>query len=261
MFPLLIDLDGVLRIGKSPAPGLNEFIEFLQNENRKVCILSNSTLSTSADIVNFFKRNNIEINFPVITAVDATAAYVKNKYKSAAVYCSENVIHAFEGIISFDSPEAVVIGDIGGKWNYEIMNEIFNFVFAGADLIAMHKNKFWKDPGKGMLLDAGAFIAGIEYASGKEALLIGKPSPFYFEAALNKLGFSLGDKFVMLGDDLETDIKGAQEINGISVLIYTGKTKYPLPNGNKIKPDFEAMNLHDVINILKNIERTDATQS
>ncbi len=253
MLPLLIDLDGVLRIGKKPAPGVNRFFDYLKTSDRKVCILSNSTLSTSDEIIMFFRKNDIKTDFPVITAVDATANYVKQKYKSAAVYCAENVKHVFEDVIDFNSPEAVVIGDIGDRWNYTIMNEIFNFVFSGADLIAMHKNKFWKDPAKGYLLDAGAFIAGIEYATNKKSVLIGKPSPFYFKAGLNKLNYDLGDKFFMIGDDLETDIKGAQENGGTTMLIYTGKTKYPLPPGNKVKPDFEALNLNEALTILKKL--------
>ncbi len=253
MFPILIDLDGVLRIGKKPAKGVKEFFDFLISENRKVCILSNSTLSTSREIIKFFRENSLDINFPVLTAVDATADYVQNKYKSVAVYCADNVKHAFGNLISFNSPEAVVIGDIGSKWNYKIMNEIFNFVYNGADLIAMHKNKFWKDPEKGLLLDAGAFIAGIEYAGDKKATLIGKPSPLYFKAGLNKLGYELGEKFIMLGDDLITDIKGAKDNGGMSILIYTGKTKYPLPESTKINPDFEAMDLFEVINILQKL--------
>ncbi len=253
MFPVLIDLDGILRIGKKPAGGIKEFFEFLVSRNYKACILSNSTLSTSGDIVKFFHRHSLHFNFPVLTAVDAAAGYVKDKYESVAVYCAENVKHAFGNMISFESPGAVVIGDIGSKWNYEIMNEIFNFVFNGADLIAMHKNKFWKDPQKGLLLDAGAFIAGIEYATDKNSTLIGKPSPLYFKAGLNKLGYNLGDKFIMIGDDLMTDIKGAQDVGGISVLVYTGKTKYPLPQNSNIHPDFEAMDLFEVINVLKKI--------
>ncbi len=253
MFPLLIDLDGVLRIGKKIAEGVGEFFEFLKSENRKVCILSNSTLSTSREIIDFFLKNSIDIDFPVLTAVDATADYVKKKYNSVAVYCADNVKYAFGNLISYDSPEAVVIGDIGDKWNYEIMNDIFNFVYSGADLIAMHKNKFWKDPRKGLLLDAGAFVSGIEYATDKNATLIGKPSPLYFKAGLSKLGCDPNNKFIMLGDDLITDIGGAQKNGGLAILIYTGKTKYPLPNNSKVKPDFEAMNLYDVMYILKNL--------
>ena len=122
-------------------------------------------------------------------------------------------------------------------------------MLAGADLVAMHKNKFWNPEGE-LLLDAGAFIHGIEYASGKEAILIGKPSPLYFKTALESIDAKIEDRFFMIGDDIENDIKAAQNIGGKGILIYTGKTKYPLDENINIKPDFEAHSLRNVIEIL-----------
>ena len=55
----------------------------------------------------------------------------------------------------------------------------------------------------------------------------------------------------MIGDDIENDIKAAQEIGGEGILIYTGKTKYPLEKNTNIKPDFEANSLKEVMSILK----------
>ena len=253
ILPLLIDFDGVLRIGDRPANYLKEFTEYLLNTGIPACIISNSTLSHSKSILDFFKDNSIVCKMPVITAADATALYVKQRYKKAAVYCADSIKGLFDDVLNYKSPEAVVIGDIGKKWNYDIMNEIFKFVYSGADLIAMHKNKFWKTPDEGLLIDAGAFISGIEYATGKKAILIGKPSPLYFQSGLGILGYNTKQNFIMLGDDLETDIKGANDLGAKTILIYTGKTNYPLSKKLEVKPDYEAQNLKEVISILKNI--------
>jgi HAD superfamily hydrolase (TIGR01450 family) len=151
-------------------------------------------------------------------------------------------------MIDTDNPEAIVIGDIEDRWNYQIVNDIFKKVFAGADLVAMHKNKYWNPAGE-LLIDAGAFITGIEYASDKEAILIGKPSPLYFKTALAKISCKIEDGFYMIGDDIENDIKAAQYIGGTGILIFTGKTKFPLDRNNKIKPDYEVHSLREVIPI------------
>jgi HAD superfamily hydrolase (TIGR01450 family) len=153
-------------------------------------------------------------------------------------------------MIDEENPEAIVIGDIEDRWNYQIVNEIFKKVFAGADLVAMHKNKYWNPAGE-LLIDAGAFITGIEFAAGKEAILIGKPSPLYFKAALENIDAGIEDGFFMIGDDIENDIKAAQDVGGKGILIYTGKTKFPLEKNSNIKPDFEAHSLKEVISILK----------
>ena len=253
ILPILIDFDGVLRVDGKPSEYLSDFLDFLFKTKWPACIISNSTLISGKDMHQFFKSNMIECKIEILTSADATSLYVKQRYKKAAVYCADSIKGLFDDVLNYKTPEAVVIGDIGKRWNYEIMNEIFKFVYSGADLIAMHKNKFWKKPGEGLLLDAGAFIDGIEYSTGKKAILIGKPSPLYFQSGLEILGYNSHQNFIMLGDDLETDIKGANDLGAKTILIYTGKTRFPLSENFKIKPDYEAQNLKEVISILKNI--------
>jgi len=152
-------------------------------------------------------------------------------------------------MIDEENPEAVVIGDNEDRWNYKIMNDIFKKVFNGADLIAMHKNKYWNPSGK-LLIDAGAFITGIEYAASEEAIVIGKPSPNYFKAALEKIGATPEDEFFMIGDDIENDVKAAQDLGGKGILIYTGKTNFPLDSNLRFRPDYEVHSLSEVIDLL-----------
>lgn len=249
--PLLIDFDGVLRLGNKPAPNIKPFLNFLSEKNIPSIIISNSTLNTGNDVLQFFKENGIEIDIPAITCFDATVNYVKENYERVSVYCKEELKHHFEDYISDDNPEAVIVGDLGNKWSYEILNDIFRKVYNGADLIAMQMNKFWKPKDK-LVLDAGSFITAIEYAAGKRAVVIGKPSNLYFQSALKILDYEKDSDFLMLGDDIETDIRGAQNAGGKGILIYTGKTKFPLKD-NTVKSDYEAKNLTEVTELLKNI--------
>jgi len=249
--PLLIDMDGVLRLGNKPAPGLPEFFEYLENSGRKVCIISNSTLADSAGFIQFFKSNSIDCKIPILTTVEGTLKYVKDNYERIEIHCGEKVKHLFNEYIDSETPQAIIVGDIGKAWNFEILNDIFKKVLAGADLIAMQKNKFWSTPEDGLLLDAGAFIKAIEHAAGKEALLIGKPSPLYFQNALQFIGLNKDEKFLMLGDDLETDILGAKNLNSTGILIYTGKTNREMAKKSSVKPDFEIDTLIDAIELLE----------
>ncbi len=226
--PLLIDFDGVLKIGDKPADDASEFLSYLKLNNISSYILSNSTLRTSKDLLKFLSDNKIDFGIPALTAVDAALNYVKKNYKKISVYCRESIKPVFEDLISEEKPDAVVVGDLGENWNYETMNEIFRKVHSGADLIAMQKNKFWKPWGDEIYMDAGAFISAIEYATDKKSILIGKPSPLFFQSALNKMDYKNNDPFFMIGDDIITDINAAQNIGGKGILVYTGKTKYPL---------------------------------
>jgi len=251
--PLLIDLDGVLRIGNSPAHGLQDFLSFIDKYNINSCILSNSSLYSSNVVYNYFEDHSIKVKIPIITAIDSAHQYVSQKYKRVAVFCDEKVKPMFKELLDYQNPEAVLIGDIGNEWNYKIVQQIFEFVQNGTELIAIHKNKFWNKPNVGTQLDAGPFIHAIEFATSSQATLIGKPSNLYFRSALNLINANEQDPFVMVGDDLDSDMTGASKLDAETILIYTGKTKKPFPNIYKPYVNYTANNLYDVIKILKNL--------
>jgi HAD superfamily hydrolase (TIGR01458 family) len=247
--PLLIDFDGVINISGHPAPDAEYFLRYISQNNIPSVIISNSTLYSGDQIKNFLTSHKIDFGIQCITTIDASLKYVEENNLNIKVYCSDQTKELFNPFITKGQPDAVIIGDMGDKWTYNVMNDIFRDVYNGAEIIAMQKNKFWKPGGK-LCLDAGAYIAAIEYASGKKSVLIGKPSPDYFKSSLKTIGHDVNLPFIMIGDDLENDVAAAQKLNGKGVLVYTGKTLYPLPGTNTIKPDFEAFNLKEIISYL-----------
>jgi ribonucleotide monophosphatase NagD (HAD superfamily) len=86
------------------------------------------------------------------------------------------------------------------------------------------------------LLDSGAFVAGLEYAAGIEAEVVGKPTAAYFEAALAELGVPPAEA-VMVGDDVESDVGGAKAVGMRGVLVRTGKFRKDALEGADPKPD------------------------
>ncbi len=228
------------------------FFNYLTDKKIPSYIISNSTLRTGEEIQKFLIENGIKLTIPAMTAVDATLHFVQENYTKVSVYCIASVKKLFSDFIDDENPEAVIIGDNGDNWNYKLLNEIFRKVKAGAAIVAMHHNRFWYSNGGELSLDAGSFIKAIEYGAERESILIGKPSPLYFRTALGLLGFSADDEFFMIGDDLENDVLAAKQIGGKGVLIYTGKTSYPIVNDN-LKPDLEINSLREMIDNLEKI--------
>ena len=251
--PILIDFDGVIKLGEKPAPDAGKFLQYLTEREIPSYIISNSTLRTGDEILIYLSDNNINFDVPAMTAVDATLHYIKEHYSKVSVHCIPSIKKLFKDFIDDVNPEAVVIGDIGDTWDYKLINEIFRKVKGGVPLVAMHHNRFWYPDGENLSLDAGAFIKAIEYGAERESILIGKPSPLYFRTALSLLGFSADDEFFMIGDDLENDVIAAQKMGGKGVLIYTGKTGYPLTGNQNLKPDLEINSLTEMIEILEKI--------
>ena len=249
--PFLIDFDGVINLYGKPAPYAGEFLNYLKKYKIPSFILSNSTLRTQKDIKDFLLKNHLYNDIPVMTAADAALIYVKKNYERVSVYCVDNVKQEFEKYIDDTNSQAVIVGDMADSWSIEILNEIFLKVHNGADLIAMHMNRYWAPQKDKLVLDAGSFISAIEYATEKKAILIGKPSPIYFQTALEILGYPKESTFLMLGDDTELDVEPARKLEAKTILILTGKTKLPLSTSDS--SDYVAKDLAEVVEILRRV--------
>lgn len=137
--------------------------------------------------------------------------------------------------------DAVLVGgadeseEPGRIYSYLNLNRAFLELSAGAELYCLHRNRWWQTAA-GPRLDAGAFVAGLEYATGIEAIVLGKPSPQYFAAALEAIDAD-PELTWMVGDDLEGDVAGAQR-NGIrTVLVRTGKFRPDDLEHTSVVPD------------------------
>ena len=134
------------------------------------------------------------------------------------------------------APDAVLLGDLGEKWSYTLLQEAFEYVLAGAAMIALSRDRYWLRDGK-LALDAGPFVAGLEFAVGKEALVAGKPSPAFYMAALGSMGVEVGTSVAMVGDDLWSDVQGAQRAGLKGWLVRTGKYRESALAESGIVPD------------------------
>jgi ribonucleotide monophosphatase NagD (HAD superfamily) len=150
----------------------------------------------------------------------------------------------FEGqnLLSYDEagrPEAraaaVVVGDAAEEFTPRNLQSAFALVRNGARLLAMHKNRWWLTPA-GVMLDAGAYVVGLEYVTEKRALVTGKPSRTFFAEGVRRLGelasrsappgqppYLSSHEVAMVGDDLWNDIRGAQKAGLRGVFVRSGK--------------------------------------
>jgi len=120
------------------------------------------------------------------------------------------------------SPDWVVVGDVGDGFTYAAMDRAFRFLLEGAGLIALHKNRYWHD-GSDLRIDAGPFVAALEYAAGVQANVVGKPSREFFRLAAEDLAIDDPGAILMVGDDVTTDCAGAKEFGCRAALVRTGK--------------------------------------
>jgi HAD superfamily hydrolase (TIGR01458 family) len=134
------------------------------------------------------------------------------------------------------NPDAVVVGDLGERWTYGLLQEAFDYLMAGASLIALSRDRYWLRD-QCLALDAGPFVAALEFATGKSAAVAGKPSPAFYAAALRSLGLDPTAPAAMVGDDLWSDIQGAQGAGLQGWLVRTGKYREDVLRQSGILPD------------------------
>jgi HAD superfamily hydrolase (TIGR01458 family) len=235
---VMFDLDGVLYIGNQPIAGAIEAIRTIRASGIVCRFVTNTSTLSLTSIQKKMHALGFEIGQDeIISAPQAARNYLKlQKNPICRLLLADDVKKDFFSFPQSDTEaNFIIVGDIGSAWAYPMLNEIFNCLMKGATLIAIHKNRFWQTE-SGLQMDIGAFIAGLEYASNTKALLIGKPSPEFYHAVLADMQLT-ANKVLMIGDDIDSDIGGAQEVGCKGVLVRTGKYRQAYTDNSAIKPN------------------------
>ncbi|MDT8282000.1 MAG: TIGR01458 family HAD-type hydrolase [Gammaproteobacteria bacterium] len=241
MSAILFDLDGVLYEGDRVIDGAADTIAWFTQHNIPYLFLTNTTSKSRAELVK--KLSDFGITSTAekfLTPPVATQQYLRhNKLNNIALFMPESTRQEFSefNVITqkSDNVEAVIIGDLAEQWTFEIMNQVFRLLIDNpqATLIALGMTRYWRTS-SGLQLDVGPMIKAFEYATGKKAVVTGKPAKEFFQAALDLLGKE--DNIIMIGDDIRGDIEASQQAGLKAILVRTGKyTEADLNSG--IIPD------------------------
>lgn len=230
---LLIDLDGTVYQGSAPIPGAVEAIRRLERAEVPFLFTTNTSRKSRAAVVEGLSALGIPVDpGRVLTAPVAAARWLEKegirRILPLLPASTHEDLDAFDLVHPEDDPvtalertEAVVVGDLGRDFTFEVLNRAFLALRAGARLVAVHRNRWWL-PDAGPVLDAGPFVVALEYAAGVEACLVGKPAPAFFDLAADMLGVRR-DGLAVVGDDPESDVAGAREAGLIAIQVETGK--------------------------------------
>ncbi len=235
---VLLDLDGTLYEDQRALPGAVGAVRRLRDAGLRLRFLSNtSRRPRRAVFVDLQEMGFTDDVNEVQTAPAVAAAWLATRgIRRVALLVANETQEDFPGFeIDETAPEAVVVGDLGDDWNVHTLNRAFRWLLGGADLVALQRNRYWKRQGD-LVLDAGPFVAALEYAANVEATVVGKPSAAFFRMAVESLGLQ-PKEVVMVGDDLANDVGGAQAIGCPGVLVQTGKYRAGEEVGGAVAPD------------------------
>ena len=226
---LLIDLDGTLYVGDEPVEGAREALAKIESSGIVVRYVTNTTRKPRGEVRDHLVSLGFEVEEAgIFTPARAAGGLIGGK--SCFPLVAESLLDDLVGITKTnDHPDFVLVGDIGEGFTYDRLNAAFRCLVDGAELIALQRNRYWKRE-DGLALDAGPFVAALEYASAKRATVVGKPEGAFFRLALEDLGLR-PHEVAMVGDDAEADVAGARAAGLKGVLVRTGKYRPGMDEG------------------------------
>ncbi|KAG1471422.1 hypothetical protein G6F56_002131 [Rhizopus delemar] len=224
---LLIDLSGTIHIDSKVIPGAIQAIERLKASQIPFRFATNTTKVSSRQLVNKLKTLGFQVEEnDVFTSLSACRDRIQSGKLRPLLLMEKGAEEEFEGIDK-SQPNAVVIGLAPSKFNYDKLNEAFRLLMSSNDipLIAVHKAKYFADKDEELSMGPGGFVQALEYATGKEAVIVGKPTKQFFELALQQINMTdTPESVAIIGDDVHNDLGGgAKELGLHRYLVQTGK--------------------------------------
>ena len=220
---VLLDLSGVLYDGDTVLPGAVVAVSRLRAADLPLRFLTNTTRQSKRQLIAQLQHFGFDCAADeVFTPVAAACAWLEaNGYRPHLLVHS--ALEEDFADCRKDGPIAVVVGDAAERFSYGRLNAAFRALMAGAPLLALARNRFFRDRDGELSLDAGPFVEALEHASGTRAKLFGKPSADFFLAAAASIGLDPADA-TMIGDDAESDTAGALAAGiGTAILVRSGK--------------------------------------
>ncbi|MGB1250515.1 MAG: HAD-IIA family hydrolase [Candidatus Promineifilaceae bacterium] len=256
---LVLDMDGVLWLGMTPMPNLPNFFATLRGLGINFALATNNASRTVDQYIQKFAKFGIEMEgWRILSSAETTAAYLQNEYPTgtrAFVLGGDGLrvamqTHGFEVInqigttIDLDNPpsrdemDSADVVVIGFNWmaTYADFAHATYHINNGARFIGSNPDSSF--PAEiGRMPGAGALIALVQTATGVEPTIIGKPFPYIYNEALKRLNATPANT-AMVGDRLDTDLLGAQNLGLIKILVRSGISSDADLPGHAVQPDY-----------------------
>lgn len=221
---VLLDLGGVVFVGDRLVPGADTALAQLRAAGMPLRFLTNTTRRSVRRLVADLSAIGIDVApGEILSPAQLARRRLVEDGLTPHLLVHENLEEEFADLAGGgDAREAVIVGDAGDRFTYASLNAAYRKLDAGAGFLALAENRSFRDSDGALSLDAGPFVRALEYASGRRAEVLGKPSRAFYRLAVDALG-TVPAETVMVGDDAEADIGGALGAGLMGVLVRTGK--------------------------------------
>ena len=246
---VLLDIEGVLCVGDTVLPGALDAVRRIRELHIPLKLITNTTRKPRRQIADDLVRLGLVFKAEdIFTPAFSAREYLRRHGLSPFLLVHPNLHEDFAGLEA-GGDQAVVVGDAGSTFTYELLNTVFRKITHGAAFLALAKNRNFLDSDFELSLDAGPFVAALEFASGRSATVLGKPAADFFRLAVESISGSAANT-VMIGDDAEADVAAAMAAGLRAVLVRTGKYRPGQEAQLPERPTYVAENLFAAVEFL-----------
>ena len=245
----ICDMDGVIYLGNQLLPGVAEFVNWLNENDKRFLFLTNSSERSPKELQQKLQRMGLDIGEEhFYTSALATAAFLKKQAPgcTAFVIGAPGLLNALYdiGVTMNDvDPDYVIVGETA-SYNYEVITKAVRLVLNGTRLIAT--NSDLTGPTEfGIAPACRSLVAPIELATGKKAYFMGKPNPLMMRTGLQLLGVH-SEEAAMVGDRMDTDVIAGMESGLATVLVLSGCTSRTDVNDYPYRPTYILNGVGDI---------------
>lgn len=254
---VLLDLDGTLFVDDEALPGAKESVRALRQQGLAIRFTTNTTRISRDSLLAKLRAMGFEISpEELFTAPRAAATTLRARdLRRVLPLVAQDTRHDLEGLDLVDrEAQAVLVGDLGSEWSHQLLNRAFQEILGGARLLACQRNRFWRVGGE-FVLDAGAYVAALEFAAQVTAEVLGKPSRAFFQPPIDSVRGAALEDALIVGDDLASDIAGAEACGCVSVLVRTGKFRVQDREAGPHKPTWEIESIAELPALIERVSR------
>ena len=214
---LVFDLDGVVNFGSEVPAGIVQLLARLRAAGHTLRFLTNDGFNSRGSRVAELRRAGLTLEYDELY----TASYLAARWIPAGTPAlvlagppaAEEFAHLSRGGAR---AQVVVVGDWFEYYDRNVLQQAFEALHRGAELVAIHRKPHWQKDGS-RVIDVGFWVAGLEYCARRPATIVGKPAAFAYECVRRDAGFP-PQRAVMISDEIDPDLHGARRLGWRTIL-------------------------------------------
>ena len=254
----LFDMDGTLYLGSRLYDFTIELLQEIRRTGGKYLFITNNSSKSVNDYVKKLAGMGIRATREdFMTSSQATAYYLHKHHEGKTLYvCGTESLkeelrsEGFKVTTNLEEVECIVMG-FDTELTFQKLHDVSYLLLTQPDLPYIATNPDLVCPTEfGSVPDCGSVCIGIKNATGKEPIVIGKPSPLMPQLAMDKLGIS-PDQTCVVGDRIYTDVRSGLNAGCVGILVMSGETTYEILNASDVKPDLVLSSGQEILDVLK----------